>query len=326
MKKEYLGIDLGSENTSIYSSITDSVIYSEPTCLVANKNTGEVSKIGFLASKVSGKAPYNYEVVYPIQNGAIFDDDACYLYLQEVLRNLNILNRMKTPCVVFSTYSNCSKVNRKSLIEIGKLLGAKEIYIESQARLAALGSSNNVFAPTSTFVCHIGAGVSDIACLSMGEIVACESTSIASCSFDEAIRRYMMQNQHLSIGLNSAEYLKMKIASLEKVPENKLSEIKGRDTITSLPSSSVVSTSELKGALEALADIIILKITDVISSMPPELVSDLTKTGIYLSGGGSLLKGLKEYFERKLFIPVNINEKPLDAINEGFKVYSRFIK
>lgn len=325
MRKEYLGIDLGSENTLIYSSAMEGVIYSEPTCIALDRYTHEVRETGFLASKISGKTPYNIDVIHPVKNGLIDDDEACYQYLYEVLKSLHFDRRSKMPAFVFSAPSNCSKVNRKMMIELAKKLGAKEIYIESQARLSALGAGKNVFAPTATLICHIGSGVSDIACLSLGEIVSADSTYIAGDAFDEAIRRYMTINQHLAIGLKSAEYLKMKIGSLSSISENRLAEIKGKDTITSLPSSVVVSASEIKSCLVPLANFIGMKITDVISSLPPELVSDLTRNGLILSGGGSLIAGMKDYFEHLLSIPVRVVEKPLESIQEGFVAYDKVI-
>lgn len=323
MKKDFLGIDLGSNNTTIYSSLSDSILYSEPTCIAIDKFSKEVKEYGFLADKISGKAPYNYDIIFPVKNGVIEDDDACYLYLSSVLRGLKLYNRNKTQVFVFVCPSNTSVVNRKVIFNLGKKLGAKEVYIEAQSKIAALGAGKNVYSPTATFICHIGSGITDIACISMGEIVACSSTNIASDSFNEAIRRYMLQKQHLSVGMKSAEYLKMRIGSVSPIANNRLVEIKGRDTITSLPSSHVVSSSEIKGCLEPLLDIIALKITDVITSLPSELVADLSKKGLIVSGGGSLLDGLKQYLEVKLSMPVRVVDKPLETISDGLAVYAK---
>jgi rod shape-determining protein MreB and related proteins len=325
MKKEYIGIDLGSENTTIYSSLHSRVIYSEPTAIAIDRYSKEIKETGFLASRISGKTPYNYDVIHPIRNGLVEDDDACYDYLSTVLKALGLDNRRKMPAFVFAVNSDSSKVNRKTLVNIATKLGAKDIYFESQARLAALGAGKNVFAPTATMICHIGSGVTDIACLSLGEIVSCASTYVAGDSFNEAIRRYMMQNQHLVIGIKSAENLKMKIGSLSSIPENRLAEIKGRDTITSLPSSNVVSSGEIRKCLLPLANVISLKICDVISSLPPELAADLTRDGMFLSGGGALIAGAKDYFQHLLSIPVKMVEDPLGIINEGFRAYENII-
>ena len=326
MAKDFLGIDLGSANTLIYSSHEDKILYREPTCLAIEKSTNTITQFGFLAEKIYGKTPYNLEVIHPVRGGLIDDDDGCYLYLEEVFHSLHLEKRNRPLTLVFTAPSQCSKVNRKAIIELGKRLGAKEIYLESQARLAALGASKNAYVPTATMLLQIGAGLSDIACLSMGEIVAATSSMIAGSSFDEAIRRYLMQNQHLSIGERSAEELKIRVADLSMKSENRLSEIKGKDTLTSLPSSIVISSGEIRNALLPLADLLALKVTDVMAKIPPELMADLTKTGLYLSGGGALLTGLKEYLQNALSIPVRLVEKPSETIGEGFSLYRRILR
>ena len=161
----------------------------------------------------------------------------------------------------------------------------------------------------------------------MGEVVTADSTAIAGDTFDEAIRRYVIQKQHLKISLKTAEYIKMKIGSIRELSENRLVEIKGRDTVTSLPSSILISSGEIKNVLLSLVNYISLKITDVISATPSDLVADLTKNGLILSGGGALLPGLKEYFQKSLSIPVKLVDRPQEAIIEGFKnLIPRLIK
>ena len=321
MRKEYLGIDLGTSNTTIYSSDLNQVVYSEPTCIVFDTVSHSVKDIGYLADKIKGKTPYNYQVVEPISNGLVDDDDAAYQLLSTILERQKMDKRNRANYVIFTVPSSSGKVNRKIIADLGKKMLAKEIYIESQAKIAALGAGENVYSPTATLVCDIGAGVSDIALVSMGEVVSCESTTIAGKNFDEAIRRYMIQKQHLNIGLKTAEYIKMRIGSLSASSENKLVEVKGRDTITSLPSSVVVSSGEIRAVLTPLASYIALKITDVISTVPPELVADLTRKGLILTGGGALLSGMKEFLQDTLRIPVRVAKKPLDAIVDGFRVY-----
>jgi rod shape-determining protein MreB and related proteins len=326
MKKDIIGIDLGSANTVVYSSLVDSIVFSEPTLIALDSNTHEVKDIGYLASKIQGKAPYNYDIVSPIVNGAIADEDAAYLFLSRILSNLHLGKNFRTTTLVFSAPSKLTPVCRNAIIDIGKRLSVKEIFIESQAKLAALGTGDNVNAPTATLVANIGAGVSDIALLSLGEIVAVNSTFIAGASIDEAIRRYMIQNQHLDIGIRNSEYIKMRVADIAPNAENRLAEIKGRDTITSLPSSVIVSSGEIRKTIEPLIDFIGLKITDVIGSVSPDLVSDLMKNGLILTGGGALLRGLKDYLQNLLSIPVRVADKPAEAVTSGIRYYARTLK
>lgn len=327
MKKEYLGIDLGSDNTIIYSSLTDEVIFNEPTCIVFNKENHKVKDIGFLASKIQGKTPYTIEVVHPVVNGLIYDDDAVAEFLSQIFQRLRFDKRNRITSLIFTAPSLSGRTNRKVLIELGKRLLAKEIFIEPQAKIAAFATDlSSLIAPNATLVCDIGAGVTDIALLSMGEVVASDSTNIAGNTFDEAIRRYMIQKQHLNIGIQTAKYIKMRIGSIANVSENKLVEVKGRDTITSLPSSVIVSSGEIKNVLLPLANYIVLKITDVLSVVPPELAADISKNGLVLTGGSALLNGMADYLQSQLSIPVRVIENPMDASKEGFRSYIRFLK
>lgn len=319
--KDYLGIDLGTGNTTVYYSYTNSTIFSEPTAIAYDLTSHTVSEIGFLASKIQGKTPFRYEVVHPVLEGEVSDDDAAYDYLSRIIDSIHMDRRFRSTGLIFAIPSICSKVNRKVLISIGKKLYAKEIYLESQAKLAALGSGEASDAPSAMLICQIGAGIADIALLSMGEVVSAATTHVAGITFDEAIRRYLIQKQHLSIGMKSAEYLKMRSGSVMAVNESLLTEIKGRDTITSLPSSVVVSSSELRSVLLPLADAIAAKITDVIATASPELVADLPRNGLILSGGGALLGGFADYLRAKLSMPVRLAEKPFESVSLGFARY-----
>lgn len=319
MKKVYIGIDLGSSNTSIYSSSSKSIIFNEPTCVAIDNINNVVKEIGFLANKIQGKTPYNFDVIYPVRHGLIEDDNLCYEYLAKTLNNIKIEKVFKNFTIIFSCPSSCSKVNQDALINIGKNLQAKEVYLEPQGKLAALGASENVYSPCATLVCNIGSGLTDIALVSMGEIVSSTSTFISSSTFDEAIRRYMSQKQHLDVGLKTAEYIKMRVGDVSSLGENQLFDVKGRDTITSLPSSMVVSSSEIGKVLAPLVDFLALKITDVIADVEPELVSDLLKNGIILTGGGALLGGIASYLSKVLSLPVRVAKNADTAVINGME-------
>lgn len=326
MKREFIGIDFGSTNTKIYSSMTGEVIFNEPTCLVMNTLTSEVREIGFLASKVMGKTPYHFDMVYPVDRGYISDIDASVQYLSSVLSGMRFDKNIRGLALVFSCPSKCSKVNRNAIVEIGKKLQAKEIFLEPQAKLAALGSKETVYSPSATLVCNIGYGITDIACLSMGEVVSSDTTFISGSTFDEAIRRYLVQEKHLEIGKTSAERIKMRIGTVSKMNATQLSDVKGRDTMTSLPSSSVISSDEIRKVLLPHVNFIALKISDVIARVNPELASDLVNSGLILTGGSAMLSGMKEYLESILGIPVRVAKDPGDSVIKGIENYIQHIQ
>jgi len=321
MPREILGIDCGSANTRIYSYSAKGIVFDEPTALCLNPDTGEVRETGFLAEKIEGRAPYHFEVVRPVKHGLVQDVDALSLYLQKVLSSLHVSRQFRGLTILFSTPSESSKVNQNALIEVGRKLDAKAIYIESQGKLAAFGAGENVDSPRATLVCNIGSGVTDIAALSMGEIVASETSYLGGDSFNGAIRRTLLLDSHLAIGMKTAEALKRKIGTLSEKGESRLAEVKGRDTLTSLPSSAVVSSASLEKSLVPIADFLALKVTDVISRLPAELSSDLVTSGLVLSGGGALMDGAKEFFQKRLGLLVRTGERPELSVVRGMGLY-----
>ena len=319
MKRELIGIDLGTKNTIIYSAGRRQVVFNEPTSIALDRKTKQIREIGYLADEIQGKAPYSYQVVYPVRNGLIQDVELCHDFLIRALDPLDLGKRNFS--IVFIAPSRTSRVNRDALTAIGASLFAKDIYIESEAKIAALGVGDMAYAPSATLVCDIGAGYTDIAMVSMGEVVIADSILIGGDDFDGEIRRYLRNHQHLIIGSKSAEYAKLRVGNVLEKSDNRLVEIKGRDTITNLPSSVILSSSELKELFDPLVERIAMKITDLLSVIQPELVTDLIRNGLLLVGGGASLLGLREYLEKNLSMPVRRADKPMDAIAGGFMHY-----
>lgn len=326
MKRKFIGIDFGSQNTRVYSSISSSIIFNESTCVALDTNTNRVFETGYLANKIQGKAPYNYKLIYPVINGMISDVDSAVSFLEKAIQEVKSEVGLRGFSIVFSAPSSMTKVNHNALIEIGKRLQAKEIYIESQAKMAAIGSGENIFSPQATLVCNIGYGVTDIACTSMGEIVSCTTSNIAGEALDDAIRRYLVKEKHLLIGKKSAQMVKMRIGNVSFVNNGMLVEVKGKDTMTSLPSSCIVSSSELKKVFVQMISMITLKISDVIQDLDPELASDLTTNGLIITGGTASLSGLKEYMQAELSIPVRVIHNPSDKVIDGIASYIKKIE
>ena len=321
MAKEIIGIDFGSANTRIYSSLTKGVVFYEPTSIALDSYTGDVKEVGFLSKKIQDRTPYNINVIGPIKNGQVYDIDVATSFLQKVFKDLRLNSLLRGVTLVLACPSESSKVSQQALIEIGKRIQAKEIYIESSAKLSALGAGESIDSPEATLVCNIGHGVTDIACLSLGEIVECTSSYVAGGSFDEAIRRDLNLEQHIQVGLSACEIIKKKIGNLSSNSENKLSEIKGKDTMTSLPTSAIVSSSFVRKSIQPLCDIIAMKVSDVILNLSSELSSDLVTNGLLLTGGSALLPGLKEYISSRLSIPVKVANEPENATINGLGIF-----
>ncbi len=319
MKREVIGIDLGTRNTVIYSAGRRQVVFNEPTAIALDRKTRQVREIGYLADEIQGKTPYSYQVVYPVRNGMIQDVSLCHEFLLRALNDLDLGRRNFS--IVFIAPSRTSQVNRDALTAIGASLFAKDIYIESEAKIAALGVGDMAYAPTATLVVDIGAGYTDIAMVSLGEVVIADSLFIGGEDFDNEIRRYLRSHHHLLVGSKSAEYAKLRVGTVQERMDNRLVEIKGRDTITNLPSSVILSSYELKELFEPLAERIALKVADLLSLVQPELITDLVRNGMLLVGGGAALLGLQEYLEKSLSMPIRRADRPMDAIAGGFLHY-----
>lgn len=317
MTKHTIGIDLGTANTLIWLSGQETAVFNEPTVLTRSIETGAVQDIGYLASKMLGRAPYNIKVVKPMRRGVIADVDAAVDFITQAFTNLKMSKFLKGSSIVLASPSDITPIEQNALIEVARRLGAKEAVVESEAKMAAIGAGVDIYSPRGNMIVDIGGGTTDIAVISLGEIVVTKSTSICGDTLDEAVIRYMRNKQHLIIGEKTAEYIKMKIGSVEQDPDNKLIDVNGRDIVSSLPHSVIVSTSEIRQILLPLLNQIAEVIVDTLEITPPELSADIVHNGLVLCGGGSLLSGSREFFEKRLNIPVHVASYPLDTVING---------
>lgn len=317
MTKHTIGIDLGTTNTLIWLDKSETAVFNEPTVLARNTETQKVQDIGYLASKMLGRSPYNIKVFKPLRRGVIADVDATCDFILQAMENLKLTKVLKGCTLILATPSDITPIEQNALVQVSERLGAKDVIIESEAKMAAIGSGIDIYSPRGNMIVDIGGGTTDIAVISLGEIVVTKSTSICGDSLDEAIIRFMRNKQHLIIGEKTAEYIKMKIGSVEQDPDNKLIDVNGRDIVSSLPHSVIISTSEIKQIIVPLLNQIAEVIVDTLEITPPELSADIVHNGLVLAGGGALLSGTREFFEKRLNIPVHVASYPLDAVING---------
>ena len=317
MTKHIIGIDLGTANTLIWLDKGETALFNEPTVLSRNIETKKVQDIGYLASKMLGRSPYNIKITKPLKRGVVANLDDTVDFIKQAFANLKMSKVLKGSTIILATPSDITQVERNALTEVAKRLDAKEIIIESEAKMAAIGSGIDIYSPRGNMIVDIGGGTTDIAVVSLGEVVVTKSCSVCGDILDEAIVRYMRNKQHLIIGEKTAEYIKMKIGSVEQDPDNKLIDVNGRDIVSSLPHSVIISTSEIKQILVPLLNQIAEVIIDTLEITPPELSADIVHNGLVLAGGGSLLSGTREFFEKRLNIPVHMSSYPLDTVING---------
>lgn len=321
MAIDYIGIDLGSNQTRVFSSKKDEIVFQQPTCISYFVNDKKIDNIGILAEKTTDRSFANYKIVYPISNGLVNDDVALYDYIKRIYSEKKISPKAT---LIFSIPSVKNNVNESILKSLAARLRAKKVILSSYCELAAYGEDENVNSPQAMLIVNIGSEITDIGVLSLGQIIASSSTNVAGKTFDEAIRRYMIKERHLEISNDVSEQVKIMLADVSLNPTHNLFEVKGKDTITSLPSTIVVTSEEINKVLLPIVEYIVMEISDVIYSLSATFTTDVVKSGILLSGGGCLLTGLKEKLKSSLQIPIRIARNPKDTIIIGIrnKIYA----
>lgn len=316
--KRIIGIDLGTSNTAVYCS-KRGVIFNEPTVVAVNKKTQKVVEVGYLAAKMIGKVPLDLEVTRPLKRGVVANVKSCVLYLKKVLSMCSALKDVKNGVVLFSYPSEATEVEKSALRKVGKALGADHVILNSTAKLAAYGAGLDLSNNRGAMVVNVGGGVTDCVVLSGNKVVINKNSFFSGNMIDEAIIRHLRTQHHLVIGTKTGEFIKMKIGSVEQLPENRLIEVTGKDIISSLPHSVVISTMEMKNVLIPIVVQLIETITDCLEVTPPEIASDIIENGILLTGGTAILAGLREHVERAINVPVRIAPEPINCCVNGFK-------
>jgi rod shape-determining protein MreB len=317
--KKFIGIDLGSSSTIVYVP-KKGIIYNEPTVVAINTEKNKVESYGYLAFKLLGKEQDPIKVVRPVKNGVINDGPAAVKFLKAVLKELKLTNVAKSANIILSCPSEYSQIEQSALRNVARKLDMKNVTIHTSSYLSALGGIQDGAANRAAFICNIGGGLTDMSVLTNGKVIISKSLNFSGKILDDAIIRHLRKNHHLIIGSKTAEYIKMKIGSVEAFPENRLLEVSGIDFVSSLPHSVVISTSEIKSTLTSCLLPLVDALTDCLELIPPEVASELIESGLVISGGCSLLGGLREYLENALNISVRIAMEPVNTVANGMKI------
>lgn len=314
---EIIGIDLGTSSTRIYVQSKKAVIFDEPTCLSIDIKTDQIVNIGYLAFKSLGRTPYGIEVEFPMKEGVVADIQSAYQLIDQVFQNRGKKRMLRGASFYVSAPNQMTNVEKNALIDVFKKIGAREIILQPCGKLAALGAGYDVNSPTGTIILDIGGGISDCGAVSMGDIVVAHSTKVGGKEFDHVIERYIKNKKNLDIGPRASEQVKARIASVNPKAENQFYEVSGRNISTGLPSTAIISTAELYPLLRQLINQIEDNVKEVIQDIPSEMVGDIVKSGIILTGGGSQIAGMKETLQSDLKIPVNQIKDPSNAVILG---------
>ena len=317
-----LAIDLGTANTLIIYN--GKVVVDEPSIIALELQTGKVKAIGTEAKKMDGRVNPNIKTIRPLKDGVIADFKATELMLRGLIKKVRTTNTMFSPSLrmVICIPSGSTNVEIRAVRDSAEHAGARDVYMIFEPMAAALGAGLDVEAPEGNMVIDIGGGTSEIACISLGGIVCSESINVAGDVFTSDIQNYVRQQHNIRIGERTAEEIKHAIGAaipeLEEEPEDFV--LTGPNMLTALPQTVTLSYDEIAYALEKSLVKLDAALMTVLETMPPELYSDIVKNGIYLAGGGALIKGLDKRLSNKCGLPVHIAEDPLRAIVRGTSI------
>ncbi|MBE6221364.1 MAG: rod shape-determining protein [Alistipes sp.] len=314
-----LAIDLGTANTLIIYN--GKVVVDEPSIVALDVHTGKVMAIGQQARQMHERTNPNIKTIRPLKDGVIADFSATELMLRGLIKKVRTTSSMFAPslCMVICIPSGSTNVEIRAVRDSAEHAGGRDIYMIFEPMAAALGAGLDVEAPEGNMVIDIGGGTSEIACISLGGIVCSESINVAGDVFTADIQNYVRQQHNIRIGERTAEDIKCAIGAavseLDDEPDDYV--ITGPNMLTALPQTVTLSYNEIAYALEKSLVKLDAALMKVLEAMPPELYADIVKNGIYLAGGGALIKGLDKRLSNKCGLPVHIAEDPLRAIARG---------
>jgi rod shape-determining protein MreB len=310
-----LAVDLGTANTLVYMR-GRGIVLSEPSVVAIDTRNGEVHAVGIEAKRMLGRTPGTITAIRPLKDGVIADFDVTEEMLRYFIQKVH-QSRFAHPRVVVCVPSGVTGVEKRAVEEACLSAGAREAYLIEEPMAAAIGAGLPVGEPTGSMVVDIGGGTSEVAVISLGGIVVSESIRVAGDELDNAIINYAKREYKVLIGHQTAEELKLEIGSAYPMQEELQAEIRGRDLVTGLPKTVVLTSEEIRLALEETLQQIIGAVRVTLDRTPPELASDIMDRGMMLAGGGSLLAGLDQRMRDETNMPAHIAESPLTCVAVG---------
>ena len=314
-----IAIDLGTANTVIIYN--DKVVVDEPSIVAIERSTGKIIAVGKKAQMMHGKTHDNIKTVRPLRDGVIADFQSAEHMLREMIKMINYKNSLFPPALkmVICIPSGITEVEERAVKDSAEQAGAKEVRLIHEPMAAAIGIGIDVMEPNGNMVIDIGGGTSEIAVIALGGIVNNKSIRIAGDEFNADIEEYMRKQHNIVIGERTAEMIKIEAGAAMTEIENPPPDyaVHGRDLLTGIPKEIIVNFSEIAHCLDKSISKIEAAVLNALEMTPPELAADIYKTGIYLAGGGSLLRGLDRRLAVKTKLPVHVAEDPLRAVARG---------
>ena len=316
MFSKLTGIDLGTANTLIYVR-GRGIVLDEPSVVSVDAETKKLLAVGQRAKQMLGRTPGKIVTLRPLKDGVIADFEGTEIMLGYFVKKLRLRGLLRKPTILICCPSNITPVERNAISDAALRCGAKKVYIEEEPKVAAIGAGLDISKPSGCMIVDIGGGTTDIAVLSLGDIVTSTQLKIAGDRFDKDIINYVKDSYRLLIGEPTAEEIKIKVGTALKDVRSEQLDISGRDLVNGLPQTWTITSEEVAQALSDSIHEIVCACRHVLESTPPQLSSDLMKTGIVLTGGGSLLAGLDQLLQQELKVPVRVAENALSCVAKG---------
>ncbi|WP_026341230.1 rod shape-determining protein [Actinomadura atramentaria] len=312
-----MAVDLGTANTLVYVR-GRGIVLNEPSVVAINTNTGKIVAVGIEAKRMIGRTPGNIVAVRPLKDGVIADFDVTERMLRYFIQKVHKRRHFAKPRIVVAVPSGITGVEQRAVKEAGYQAGARRVYIIEEPMAAAIGAGLPVYEPTGNMVVDIGGGTTEVAIISLGGIVTSQSVRVGGDELDQAVISFSKKEYSLMLGERTAEEIKMAIGSaFPGGDEEPHAEIRGRDLVSGLPKTVVISSEEVRRAIEEPVNSIVDAVKTTLDKCPPELSGDIMDRGIALTGGGALLKNLDERLREETGMPIHLVDNPLDSVVLG---------
>ena len=319
-----MGIDLGTCNTLVCVR-GEGIVLDEPSVVAVKRGTTRVlnngNAVGFSAKEMLGKTPGSITAIRPLKDGVISDFEITEAMLSYFIRKVSGKGQVIGPRVVIAVPSGITAVEKRAVLDSAERAGARRVYLVEEPMAAGIGAGLPIAEPTASMIVDIGGGTTEVAIMSLGDIATCESIRVAGDDLDESIISYMKKNHGLTIGEQTAERIKIEVGSASPMEKETTVEVRGRDNITGMPDKKTVKSEEIREAMSEPIEAIIEVVKRTLERAEPELSADLVENGIWIAGGGALLRGIDEVISESTGLDVSIAPEPLTCVAQGTSIY-----
>ena len=319
-----MGIDLGTCNTLVCVR-GEGIVLNEPSVVAVKKGTNHVlqngNAVGWVAKEMLGKTPGSITAIRPLKDGVISDFEITEAMLSYFIRKVNGRRPMVKPRVVIAVPSGITAVEKRAVLESAERAGSRRVYLVEEPMAAGIGANLPIVEATASMIVDIGGGTTEVAIMSLADIAQCESIRVAGDDMDEAIINHMKKAYNLMIGEQMAERVKIEIGSASSDEEERTMDVRGRDMISGLPRKTIITSEEIRQALQEPLSAIIETVTRTLERAQPELAADLVDNGIVLAGGGAMLRGIESVISQATGLDVRIADDPITCVARGTSIY-----